>query len=121
MLILGNSAKVYPAEAHDTETERLEHDIIRAWSYIILLCMMLVPEVLTMGYSLYRMIMKKESPLQTSTLLWVGWVFVRNVICVFTPPKAKYKHGTQEQLSHEKIKNHYNLSLCDVFTLPSHL
>nr|CAB3263092.1 uncharacterized protein LOC101242576 [Phallusia mammillata] len=67
VLVLGNGAKVY-----EGTKDALDHDVIRVWSYIILLCMLLAPEVLTMGYSLYRLIMKKESPLDMKTFLWGG-------------------------------------------------
>ena len=77
-MVLINSAKPPPSKASD-ERELIDYDVIRVWSYIILLVTMLVPEVLTMVYSLYRMIMKRETIVDKKILLWVsqiyGWVF----------------------------------------------
>ncbi|CAK8673727.1 unnamed protein product [Clavelina lepadiformis] len=79
LMILVNSAKPYQQKTND-ETTALEHDVIRAWSYIIVLIMLLFPEVLTMMYSLYRIIMKKEGSCEWSTYLWGGlWEFLHAI------------------------------------------
>ena len=71
LMVLMNSAKPYN-ETQDYPLDLLDHDIIRAWSYIIILSMLLFPEVLTMTYSFYRIVMKPESRVDISTLLLVS-------------------------------------------------
>ena len=71
-MILVNSAKPYIPGGDDDQFDKIDHDVLRIWSFIILLIMMLVPEVLTMVYCLYRVIMKPQKLAKLSTLLWVS-------------------------------------------------
>ena len=66
-----NAAKPYDLANGDTAKARLDGDIVRAWTYIIILAMLLFPEVLTMLYSLYRIVMKAESRIDIKSVLWV--------------------------------------------------
>jgi len=70
-MVLMNSAKPYEVNAGDSRSVKRDHDIVRAWSYIIILVMLLFPEVLTMMYSLYRIIMKPERRIAITSILWV--------------------------------------------------
>nr|BBB15954.1 chitin synthase [Ciona robusta] len=79
LMILVNSAKVYPSELNDQSVKK-DHDVIRAWSFIVILLMLLLPEVLTMMYSLYRIIMKAEPDMDMNTVIWGGfWEFLHAV------------------------------------------
>ena len=80
-MILVNSAKPYIASPSDLELDLIDHDVLRVWSFIILLVMMLVPEAITMVYSLYRVIMKPQTRVDIPTLLWVRNSFVH--LCIF--------------------------------------
>ena len=71
-MVLMNSAKPYKALEADSESVKLEHDIVRAWTYIIILATLLFPEVLTMMYSFYRIVMKPESKIDLWSFLWVS-------------------------------------------------
>ena len=72
-MILVNSAKPYIPSNDDSENDKIDHDVIRVWSFIILLVMMLVPEVLSMIYCLYRVIMKPQTKVELGALLWVSF------------------------------------------------
>jgi len=74
-MVLANAAKRFCDPCEGSETDLRLHDVIRVWSYLILLLILLVPEVLTMGYSLYRLIMKGEKPLSMEALCWVSIYF----------------------------------------------
>ena len=63
-MILVNCAKPYIPSNDDSENDKIDHDVIRVWSFIILLVMMLVPEVLSMIYCLYRVIMKPQTKVE---------------------------------------------------------
>ena len=70
-MVLVNSAKPYQPDEDASEADKLDHDVLRMWSYIVLMTMMLIPEALTVIYSLYRIIMKAEKKADMSTYLWV--------------------------------------------------
>ena len=71
-MVLMNSAKPYVAAVGDTQKILLDHDIVRAWTYMIILATLLFPEVLTIMYSFYRIVMKPETRINLSSYLWVS-------------------------------------------------
>ncbi|XP_076822110.1 chitin synthase chs-2-like [Clavelina lepadiformis] len=80
LMILVNSAKPFIAKTVTSEANKIDHDVIRAWSYIIILIMLLTPEVMTMVYSLYRIVMKEKKTCEWRTLLWGGlWEFLHAI------------------------------------------
>uniref|UniRef100_H2XWU1 Uncharacterized protein n=1 Tax=Ciona intestinalis TaxID=7719 RepID=H2XWU1_CIOIN len=82
LMILVNSAKVYPGDPNDQSVMK-DHDVIRAWSFIVILLMLLLPEVLTMMYSLYRIIMKAEPDMDMNTVIWVKKINILKLTVTF--------------------------------------
>jgi len=68
LLILVNSAKPYAGGGSKDAND--QHDALRAWSYMFICFTIITPELLSMMYCLYRIILKGDGPMTSWSILW---------------------------------------------------